>query len=304
VGRYLVTTAIALAAVSALIGAAAASLPSRSGPRAGRETSAEIVGQFNAIRVGNGLPPVTNNKVWDVDCRYHDLYMSDNATETHFEQPDKPGYTRAGALAGRNADLAPTSWANGDPWANAPLHLVQLMSPALRSVGAYQYTTAHGGTWNCMTTWLGYAPGMVLRSPVQKMYSYPGPGQRHVPTRMVAYEAPEVPNGWVGLPTTDHGYEGRVTGPFIYLYWAGPTAPSTTCYRDHAVQMCVDDPVPLVPSPVAAKLVGPGGSPVAARLVPQGAERKAGHVGELPPASAILIPVEPLADGRLNEYSI
>lgn len=118
-GRYLVTTAIALAAVSALIGAAAASLPSRSGPRAGRETSAEIVGQFNAIRVGNGLPPVTNNKVWDVDCRYHDLYMSDNATETHFEQPDKPGYTRAGALAGRNADLAPTSWADGDPWANA-----------------------------------------------------------------------------------------------------------------------------------------------------------------------------------------
>ncbi len=284
---------VALAVV--VVGLAAAGLPPASRALlAHPETSAEIVAALNATRVANGLPPVTENKAWDAACHDHDVYMSENHTETHFERPGRPGYTKAGAFAGENADLAPTSWAEGDPWSHAPLHLVQLMSPALRQVGAYQYTDPRGVTWNCITTWPGYAPGKVLHARAQKMYSYPGPGQRGVPTEMVAYEAPEVPNGWVGLPTSDGGLEGGVTGPFIYLYWAGPAAPTTTCYGATVVKVCVDDSLPLVPSPVQAELSGPSGAAVPARLVSQAVERRAGHVGDMPPASGILIPAVPL----------
>ena len=258
-----------------------------------RQTSSEIIAELNALRVANGLPKVAQNRAWDNACHLHDLYMSDNGVETHDELPGKPGYTPAGAFAGRNADLALTSWSDGDPWASAPLHLVQLMSPALRVVGAYQYTDRRGRTWTCTTTWPGYEAGKIMRARSQKMYSYPGNGQHGVPTEMVAYEAPEVPNGWVGLPTTDSGYRGEVTGPFVYLYWAGPAQPANTCYTVPNVKLCVDD-VSLVPSPVSAQLIAPTGKVVGSRLISQGVVRKAGHGGLLPPGAAMLVAVKPL----------
>jgi hypothetical protein len=271
--------------------------PMASGARsvALQQTSSQIIAELNALRAANGLPKVAQNRVWDKACHLHDLYMSDNSVETHDEQRGRSGYTAAGAFAGRNADLALTSWSDGNPWASAPLHLVQLMSPALRDVGAYQYTDPGGRTWTCMTTWPGYAEGKILRSRAQQMYTYPGNGQHGVPTATVAYEAPVVPNGWVGLPTTDNGYRGDVTGPFIYLYWVGPAPPPNPCYTGPDLKLCVDDGVPVVPSAVSARLVGPTGKVVGSRLISQGVARKAGHAGLLPPGAAVLVAVKPLA---------
>jgi uncharacterized protein YkwD len=261
-------------------------------------TSAMIVAAFNRIRTANGLPPVTENRTWDADCHLHELYESANGFETHYEQKGRPGYTAGGAFAGRNAVLAEGfgegSWAYGDPWATAPIHLSQMMSPALRSVGAYEYTDAKGVTWDCLTTWPGYEPQLFPLAKQQRLYSYPGNGTRWAPTEMTASEAPTVPNGWVGLPT--QGSEaGGVTGPFIYLYWAGPE-PGPVCTHNPKWPVCMPS-VYETPSPVAATLEKPDGQPADTRLVSQKAIARAGYAGYIPRDAALLVPVYPLKPG-------
>src|SRR5947208_12466408 len=89
----------------------------------------QIIGKLNAQRRANGIPAdITVNSTWSTDCKKHDIYMNKNNTLTHFEVAGQPGYTKGGAWAGQNSVLAMgISWANGDPYEFAPIHLAQLL---------------------------------------------------------------------------------------------------------------------------------------------------------------------------------
>ena len=76
------------------------------------------------------------NPDWSQKCARHIAYMGSTGTLAHSEDPASPAYSAAGNWAGENSVLAEgTSWPTGNPFANAPIHLIQLMSPELRRVG-------------------------------------------------------------------------------------------------------------------------------------------------------------------------
>ena len=80
--------------------------------------------------------------------------MSAQRRSQHDEAPGTEDYSEAGDWAGSNSVLAQgTSWRDGNPWADAPLHLMQLFDPDLRRAGA---SDAYGAS--CVTTWPGHPP--------------------------------------------------------------------------------------------------------------------------------------------------
>jgi hypothetical protein len=183
-------------------------------------TSSSIVAAINRERVANGIPAVTENALWSKRCRAHNTYMARNDQLSHVENMALPGASRAGSWAGENSILAATSWANGNPYASAPLHLIQLMSPLLTNVGVDE----HGG-FTCTTTWPGYATGE-RSSP--KVYSYPSDGATGVPAAESAAEFPFTPASVLGLPKTT-GFNVMVWAvglPGARLASAGLTGPS------------------------------------------------------------------------------
>ena len=58
------------------------------------------------------------------------------ATTGHDEDPALPGYTPEGDAAGNASVLAARSWSTGNPFATAPIHLMQLLGPRIREMGA------------------------------------------------------------------------------------------------------------------------------------------------------------------------
>jgi len=163
-----VFAAAALLAVVAGLGASTAP--------AGRATGASnaaIVASINRERAANGLPTVQENVSWSNRCRAHDAYMARTGDFGHAETMGRPGASKGGLWAAENSVLAMASWADGNPYAGAPLHLIQLMSPILERVGVDE----HGG-YTCTTTW----PGFVEREHgAPDVFSYPGDGATGVP---------------------------------------------------------------------------------------------------------------------------
>jgi hypothetical protein len=100
------------------------------------------------------------------------------------------------------------SWASGNPWETAPIHLHQLLGPRLSITGV-----ADRDGYVCMYTWPGYqrpAP------PDWRIYTYPGPGAAGHRFEETASERPFTPGSLVGIP------EGRRTGPYLYVMFDGP----------------------------------------------------------------------------------
>jgi hypothetical protein len=211
---------------------------------------------------------VKENPNWSAKCARHIAYMGSTGILAHSEDPASPAYSAAGNWAGENSVLAEgTSWVDGNPFANAPLHLIQLMSPELRQVGI----EASSG-FVCVTTWPGY--GLAAWN-APTVFSVPGDGARGVAYSQTASELPFVPGDFVGLPRGAH------TGFNIMVYAEG-----------------VRDPWHL--RITAATLIGPHG-PVAVRTV----DRTTATVGPyLPPGSGFLIPVTPLESGTTYKASV
>jgi hypothetical protein len=231
--------------------------------------SGAILAALNAQRVANGIPgPVKENPSWSEKCARHIAYMGQTGTLTHNEDPASPAYSAAGNWAGEHSVLARGSaWPAGGPFANAPIHLIQLMSPELRQAGV----EASAG-YVCVTTWPGYAASGWSKPTV---FSVPGDGTTRVPVAETANELPLVPGDVVGLP------RGTRTGFNIMVYAQG-----------------VNDPWHL--HITAATLTGPGG-PVAVRTV----DRTSPTIGPyLPPGSGFLIPVAPLAPGTIYRATV
>lgn len=242
--------------------AAPASAPASVYPRA------RIIAALNAERAEHGLPPVTERREWSKKCALHNAYGVRNGTLGHDEDPARPGYTEGGRWAGANSILAAgTSWANGNVFATAPIHLIQLMSPLLKETGVDERDG-----YVCMTTWPGYDHD---RYASPRVFGYPGDGAVDVPAAEEARERPFVPGDFVGLPA------GTVTG-FHIMAWGVGMDRSSTRLR-------------------AAELRGPNGKLVRIKRLDRASDEIGPYLGR---GAAILIPVRPLAERRVYTVSV
>jgi hypothetical protein len=196
----------------------------------------QAIGFLNAQRAANGIPAgIVENKTWSRGCALHGAYLKRHPEQwrkaPHDEDPSKSGYTQLGQRAAQSSVLNPSggfSRAGANPWEFAPIHLMQLLGPALSVTG---YADKNAG---CMWTWPGYK-----RAPASPpvLYTYPGDGTSIYP-KMVAYEAPFTPGDFVGLR------QPKVTGPYLYVLLDGGPGGRIS----------------------ARSLIGPGG-PVSTRVV-------------------------------------
>jgi len=174
-------------------------------------SAARDLSYLNAERASMGLPAgILLNTRWAIECAAHDAYERDNGVLQHPETPGQRGASPGGAWAGLNSVLAEYVWTKrANPWENAPIHLIQLLSPSLSVIGIDD-----SGGHQCATTW----PGL-LRTPVLKdtVFTYPGDDSRGVPPSENAAESPFVPGQFVGIP--DGTTAGREL--FVYLNQAG-----------------------------------------------------------------------------------
>jgi hypothetical protein len=236
----------------------------------GATAHATIIAALNAERAANGIPSdLRENAAWSSKCAKHVAYMDATGQLAHTEDSSSPASTPDGQWAGENSVLAMgVSWQHGNPFAAAPIHLLQLMSPQLRRLGVDE---SAAGTV-CMTTVPGYAATSRKKPTV---YSVPGNGAVGVPYAETARELPFVPGDFVGLPS------GSETGFHLMVFAQGIADP----WNAHIA---------------SATLVGPAG-PVEVRTV----DRTTPTVGDyLPPGSGFVIPVSPLAPSTSYTASV
>ncbi len=179
-------------------------------------TPAKMLRVLNGERKANGIPAgIAANATWNARCKHHDHYMAVNQQLTHDEDPHAPGYTKGGAWAGRHSVLSVgSSWANGDPYVQAPIHFAQLMAPIMNRSGGYEL--AGGGTvWGCTVTLAGQHRHIPAANHV---YTYPGAGKTGVRFAYHAAEGPFTPNDLVGAPN-DCGQE-----LFVFVFGPALTA--------------------------------------------------------------------------------
>jgi hypothetical protein len=141
--------------------------------------------------------------------------MALNRQLTHEEDPNAPGFTKGGAWAGQHSVLEyGSTWGNGDPYVQAPIHFAQLMAPVMNRSGGFEL--ARGGTvWGCTVTLAGQHRHIPAANHV---YTYPGPGTKGVRFAYHASEGPFTPNDLVHT-SNDCGQE-----LFVFVFGPALTA--------------------------------------------------------------------------------
>ena len=234
-------------------------------------TAQQDIGLLNAQRAANGIPAgIVERADWSDACAAHIAYMKRNNYVGHPEDSSKPGYSDEGDWAGTHSVLhRGGSWMGPNPWEWAPIHLSQLLAPALEEMGV-----ADEDGYICATTW----PGYTRTTPDDNtVVTYPGNGTAAVYASEVAAESPFVPGQFVGIP------QGTRTGPYLYAYVWGPWAEDW-----EAVTL------------VSASLRGPQGE-VEVRHV----DRSTDELGPyLPPGSGIVIPVKSLQPATTYQATV
>jgi hypothetical protein len=260
-GRRLGASTALLAFGLMLLGAA---------PAVANVTAAEAVQLLSRQRAANGIPSdLVERPDWSSACAAHDHYEAETGEFGHHENPSSPFYTEEGAWAAASSVLAygAPSWSRGNPWEDAPIHLIQMLGPALAEMGADE---SQGRT--CATTW----PGYTRADPATPTaYSYPGNGVSGVVPSETAFESPFVPGDFVGLPA------GTTTGRHLLAFLSGPGSTDSA-------------------EVASAALNGPAG-PVALKVL----DSTNSEVGSyMPQASAFLIPVQPLQPMSAYEATV
>jgi hypothetical protein len=130
----------------------------------------EIVQRLSQQREANGIPGgLIERPDWSADCAKHNYYGAQTGELRHSEDPSSPYYSPEGNWAAESSVLASgASWTQGNPWEQAPIHLIQMLAPQLSELGA-----AENDNHNCATTFVGYhrpEPTSLTA------YSYPGNG--------------------------------------------------------------------------------------------------------------------------------
>src|SRR6185295_17397754 len=178
-------------------------------PAAADLTSAEIVHLLSLQREANGIPGGLRERTdWSAGCAKHNYYEAQTGEFGHEEDPSSPYYSEEGDLAAHSSVIAyGSSWSSGNPWEDAPIHLLQMLAPQMGETGAAE---SYGR--NCLVTW----PGYTRPSPAAPTaYSYPGNGVTGVVPVEYAAESPFIPGDFVGLP------EGTATGRYLLVYLSG-----------------------------------------------------------------------------------
>jgi hypothetical protein len=224
-------------------------------------SSGEIVQRLSQQREANGIPGgLIERPDWSQACAKHNSYEAQTGEFGHSEDPSSPYYSVEGAWAAQNSVLAPGSltWAAGNPWEEAPIHLIQMLAPQLSEMGA-----AESDGRNCATTWPGYKrpePDDLTA------YSYPGDGVSGVVPTERAAESPFVPGEFVGLP------EGTATGRYLLAFLSGVESVDASDVTATATLSNSEGPVELRVIDSTSPDIG----------------------GYMPQPSAFLIPVQPL----------
>ena len=160
------------------------------------KTPAQAITSINELRVAHGIPPLVNDPVLSTACQLHAHYMFLNGgwdqDDAHGEKPSNPGYTVRGAGAARRSVLAGTGWFAPNPWATAPVHLSQVLNPALRRTGYGQESV-----FICLDTVAG------LTTQAADLLTYPGPNATGVPPALTAAEI--TPEGILTTPGVSVG---------------------------------------------------------------------------------------------------
>jgi hypothetical protein len=231
-------------------------------PSATAVTAKEAIASLTAQRAANGIPAgLKEVKSWSHACALHNAYQIRNGGNlTHDEVKGSPGYTKLGAWAGHNSVLSfGLSWATGNPWEDAPIHLSQTLAPRLTKLGVDERDN-----FICATTLAGR-----LRAKPRsiKVYTYPGNGVHGVRTSETAAEAPYTPGQRVGIRAR------TTTGPYILILVDGPFQP----FERADIK--------------SARLASPAG----AVRIKTADGYTSGLGGGLIPPGGFIIPVEPLA---------
>lgn len=262
-GRLLAAVLCALAAAATFVAAPAA--------RADL-VGAEIVHLLSLQREANGIPgDLLERSDWSAACAAHNYYEAQTGEFGHSEDPSSPFYSSEGRWAAENSVIAfGPGWTNGNPWEEAPIHLLQMLAPQMSETGA-----AESYGHNCMTTW----PGYKRPSPAAlTAYSYPGHGTSGVVPTERAAESPFIPGDFVGLP------EGTATGRYLLAYLSGLPVGFTDASKVTAT----------------ATLSNAAG-PVDLRVI----DSTSSDIGTyMPRPSAFLIPVQPLAPSTAYRASV
>jgi hypothetical protein len=231
----------------------------------------QIVSYVNAQRAAHGFPAdIVEDATLSADCALHNQYGALNDVLAHTEDPTKPGYTAAGAVAAAAAVLYKgTTWTSAaNPFEMAPIHLNQLLSPLIDRIGA-----SENGGYGCVTT---LASTKRPPAAVDTLLPYPADGTRGWRASEIDREGPMTPGESVGIP------QGTSTGPTLYALASGPGVSWTSATKVES-----------------ASLTGPSG-PVAIVTF----DRSSPQIGTYLPAGAQLLPRAPLASGTTYTASL
>lgn len=231
-----------------------------------------VVKKLNTFRKAQGIAGVVrHNPALSGGCRLHNAWMKRNRFYSHWEHKGSRGYTAAGAKAGESSVLAngPT-WRTGNPWLNAPFHLVSMLHPGMVETGASETSG-----YNCL--YVTTDRNRSTPQPAEHTFTgYPGPGGK-VPYYQHVYEWPRPPQAFGPRPIRAR----YATGPNLVAIYTGP-------------QMAG-----VYPRPVAATIRGPGGVVVPAKVVDI-----LQAPSTLTPGTGIVIPRRPLQPGRRYTWSV
>jgi hypothetical protein len=247
-------------------------------------TPTRIIKTLNEQRKANGIPGgIKVNASWSQKCKKHDLYMDRNRELTHYEEKGKPGYTEGGAWAGKHSVISfGSTWADGNVFEEAPIHLAQLLQPKFDVSGAWELPGTNG-RWGCVITLAGYKRA---EPPTDRVYSYPGDRTTGVATDYDASEGPFTPNQIVGAPAH--------CGQELFVFASGPSLKNGNPYLYKITH---------------ATLAPEGGGHVKIKIVD--GETKipdkygGGEIGYyLGPGAGIIIPMNPLEKSTVYEASV
>ena len=115
----------------------------------------EAIAALNAQRAAHGIPAdLVENPGYSLGCGMHMGYEAlhgRSRVQPHAEDPALPGYTPLGDLAARSSVLAGpgVSFAAGNPWEDAPIHLMDTLAPALAETGWAPGCGCSPSSWSC-----------------------------------------------------------------------------------------------------------------------------------------------------------
>jgi hypothetical protein len=183
-----------------------------------------------------GVAPVVEDPAMSPGAVLHSCYMLLNGI-THYEDPANPGYTEAGARAGRNGNVAvstaltTTARSHIELWMTGPFHALGIVRRELKRVGYGTCSNAATPKWHSAGT-LDVLSGLGPRPSLLTPVTFPGNGTTTSLYRFIT----ETPNpldfcGWTGtragLPVfamLPEAATGTITSTMT-----GPDGPVPTC---------------------------------------------------------------------------